>query len=348
MPEAALQVSGRDYGGWTSMRCELGMDRMAARFELAVTDRWAGQAAPWPIRAGDACRLLLDGELVLDGYVDDRNVEYDRERHEVRVTGRCRAGDLVDCSAPVGQTNGRDLLQIAQAVCKPFGVEVTADVDVGKPFDREYAEPGQTAQELLSTLAAHRAIIAMSDGLRLRLTREGKASAGGALEFGALEFGANIEAAGIRDSMRERFAELTVLHQSAQSDFFNGQQAAGQKAVAKDPGVRASRKRAILADDGGDLQARANHEARVRAGKARSVTYTVSGWRAAAGSLWRPNTLVPVTDPNAAPAMRAEPMLIVAVAWTLDAQGARTELTLMRPGAFDALATPDQPQGLFQ
>ncbi len=342
MPEAVLQVSGRDYAGWQRIRCELGMDRMAARFELAVTDRWPDQAAPWPIRAGDACRLLLDGEPVLEGYVDERRVEYDRARHEVTITGRCRAGDLVDCSAPVGQTNGQTLLQIAQAVCKPFGIEVVAEADAGAPFTREYAEPGQTAQELLAALAAHRGLLLMSDGLRLLLTREQATLAGGALEYGA-----NIEAASIRDAMQERFAEVAVLHQGAQSDMWNGAQATEQQAVARDPGVSARRKRTILADDGGDLEARARHEVRVRAGRARAITCTVSGWRTAAGNLWRPNTVAPVTDPNAAPALKAERMLIVSVAWLLDEQGARTEMTLMRPGAFDALAAPEQTPGLF-
>ena len=336
MSEVVLRVDGVEYGGWTSVRVERSMERLCGVYELGVTDRWPG-SAPMPIKPGDLCQILIDDEQVMAGLVDDRMVEYEHTRHEVRLRGRDATGDLVDCSAQPVQIRGRTLMQIAKQACEPFGIPVRADVDLGAAFTSVDFEPGQTVQELLAELAAHRGVLLMTDQMgSLIITRESDRRSPGHITAGD-----NVLSCQAEDSMRDRYRDYTVLVQDPQSDTWHGDPAAGQKASARDDMVKRHRPLSVLAQDGSDLKRRAIVERNVRAGQARRITYTLSGWRAADGVLWQPNTIVPVTDPMQSPALDATPMLIASVAFILDDGGQRTEITVMPRGAFDLAATPE-------
>jgi len=336
VPDVNLKINGVNYGGWNSVRVTRGIEQIAGSFELAVTDKWSGHA-PMSIKPGDRCQVLIGSEQLIDGYVDDRGVEYSRDAHSITITGRDATGDLVDCSSAIKQTKGQDLFRIATDACKPFGITVTKDADIGKVFADEYAEPGQSVFELLSTLAGHRGVLLVSDGKGgLKITKEGTASAPSALVFGE-----NIETCSARDSLRDRFKTYTAMYQPAQSNQSYGTPATQLKAVEKDAGVGRYRPLTVLADEGGDLAKKAKYERNVRAGRARSITYTVTGWLADGQQLWQPNTRVLVTDPNQEPVLANTPMLITTCTYIRDDQGTRTELAVVRPGAFDVLATPE-------
>lgn len=158
MPDVTLKVNGRNYAGWDSVRVTRGIEQIAGSFELSVTDKWSGHAK-MPIRPGDRCQVLIGAEQLIDGYVDDRLPEYSRDSHAITISGRDATGDLVDCSAGIKQAKGQDLLKVAAEACKPFGIKVVADAHTGKPFADEYAEPGQSVFDLLSTLAGHRGVL---------------------------------------------------------------------------------------------------------------------------------------------------------------------------------------------
>lgn len=336
MPDVILRVNGRDYIGWTSVRVTRGIEQIAGSFELSVTDKWAG-ASPMPIQPGDRCQVLIASYQLIDGYVDDRSVNYSKDSHSITITGRDKTGDLVDCSTAVRQTKGQTLLQIASAACKPFGIGVVANADVGKVFANSYAETGQTVFDLLSTLAAHRGVLLLSDGKgNLIIGKEGTAAAPVALVFGK-----NIESCSARDSMRDRFSDYSALYQPAQSDFSSGTVATQASAQAADAGARSPRPLIMVVDEGGDLASKVKYERNVRAGRARSISYTVSGWLADGARLWQPNTRVTVTDPNQAPALNNTAMLITTCTYSRDEQGSRTELAVMLPGAFDVFAAPE-------
>ncbi|MDQ7010358.1 MAG: hypothetical protein Q9M29_00920 [Mariprofundaceae bacterium] len=342
MPDVILLVNGVDYGGWTGVRVTRSIEQLAGSFELAVTNR-DGRGTALPIRDGDLCRLLIDGQQVIAGAVDDRTVSYDAGSHTISISGRDATGDLVDCSVREVQIKGNTLLQIAGTVCKPFGISVLADVDVGGKFTSVDAEPGQTAHELLATLAAQRGVLLCSDDLgNLRITTAGRTRSPGAIHYGR-----NVLACNAPASMRDRYSDYTVKYQSSQNDQFNGATATQASATTRDPAVKRYRPLTVLAEDGVDLRKRADNERNVRAGRAQRIIYTVSGWYADAGmqTLWQPNTLVPVTDPNQEPGLDNTELLISTITHILDDQGTRTELTVLPRGAFDLLAVPEESGG---
>lgn len=139
-----------------------------------------------------------------------------------------------------------------------------------------------------------------------------------------------------------------MLGQQPGNDFIGAEEAAHALGSAADPGVTRHRPLTLLAEqaaDAGEATARAQWEASVRAARARRATVTVQGWRERPGGLlWAPNRVVRLADDWLAV---DEDMLIVAVTYTFDEQGSRTQLTLAPPGAFELRREPEEENGTW-
>ncbi len=342
MPDIQLKVNGMIYGGWTSMRLERGMEQCSGMFDLAVTELWPEQHSAREISPGDESTVLLAGELVATGYVDEMSISYSGQRHDVAVRGRDKTADLVDCSAlkPAGQWSGRKLEQIAADLCQPFGIRVIAQVDTGKAFPNFALQQGETVFEAVERMARIRALLVTSDSAgNLVITRAStdRISTG-------LVRGQNILEGSGTLSFRDRFSTYIMKGQSAGGDFFSGKAASQVKATASDPTVKRYRPLIVVSesqDVAGSLKDRVQWEATVRAARSNDITYTVQGWTHAQG-LWAPNKLVPVSDPW----LRLEAdLLIKKVTYSLDASGTLTELQLTRPDAYSLLPLKDTKSG---
>jgi prophage tail gpP-like protein len=331
--QVALKVNGTIYEGWLSVRVTTGIDRCAGDFELGLSSLWAGDALlQRRIRPGDECELQLHGRTVVRGYVDALDVSIDDRTHVVSVSGRDKTADLIDCSAvhKPGQWSGQTVLAIAQAVAKPFGVEVRAEVDTGKPLGRFSLNTGETAYEAIERAARLAGLLVTTDGTgALVLTRAGLARAADDLVYGQ-----NIRAASATLDVRDRFQTYTALGQAAGGDYFNAAAAAHLKAVATDAEVQRFRPLILTGDSpgaGGTLRERAQWEADVRAARSMQVSVTVQGFTQTDGSLWRPNRLVRVKAP---PLLLDEDLLLAAVSYMVGDQGCVTQLELTRADAF--------------
>ncbi|MBU1248711.1 MAG: hypothetical protein KKB70_08435 [Proteobacteria bacterium] len=338
MPEhdVRLLVSGQRYGGWKSITIRRGMEQVAGTFELGITERWPGQDVPRPIRPGAACRLTIDGQTVITGYVDDVDVRYDSKSHSVTISGRDATGDLVDCSAPSTQFSDRGLAEVAKELCKPFGVGVVVSTDCGGSFQRLKNNEGDSVFETLEAAARVRAVLLLSDGQgNLVLSR-----VSGERVSTSLVLGENIKSAGARFSHRDRFSEYTVKGQTIGSDEWDGEAAAHPEGKASDSAVSRHRPLTILAEEQSDqatAQERAEWERSVRFGRSRTVDVTVRGWTQA-GQLWTPNRLVHLQDSFLG--IDAD-MLISGVTLRLDGGGTLTDLALLPPEAFQRLELPE-------
>lgn len=335
-----LTVDGVAFSGWKSATVLRSIENIAGGFELTVTERWPGQQEAFAIPTGASCTVALGGDVVITGYVDETEPSYDADRHGVTVRGRDAAGDLVDCAAihASGEWNDRLLDAIVRDIARPFGIPVRAETDLGKPFKKFAIQPGETAFEAIERACTHRAVLPVSDGAgAVVLTRAGAAGAATRLVFGE-----NILAARGHNSDRDRHSEYIVIGQQPGNDFVYGEAAAAPEGRAIDPAVTRYRPLIVHADASVDFAAAADRaiwESVVRAGRARRALVTVQGWRDGDGALWRPNTRVSVADPWLAIDQK---LLIATVAHTLsDDGGARTELTVTRPAAFELRALPE-------
>ena len=335
---AELRVAGVYYGGWKSLRVTRSIEQLAGTFELEITERWPGALQRRPIRPGEPCQLLLDRVPVITGYVDTLMVDVDATRHTLRVSGRDKTGDLVDCSAAykTGQWHKVKIDQLARDLLKPYDIKLVIDagVDIGSALDSFSIQEGESVFECLERAARLKALLLTSNPEGdLVITRAGTRR----LDFGLVE-GDNIKAARGEFSWKERFSSYTVKGQGRLGAEGDSMHSAATAKIA-DELITRPRPLIVLAEahsKNAALRDRAEWERNVRRGRSARGSITVQGWVDPAGVIWQPNTLVPVTSPMLW--LDAAKMLIVGCTYTLDDQGGTlTELAISQPEAFQLL-----------
>ncbi|MDP2153799.1 MAG: hypothetical protein Q8J66_09100 [Methylotenera sp.] len=331
-----LKVNGNIYGGWKSASIPFGIEQISNSFEISVTDRWAGQDNPYPISIGSACQVLLDGETVITGYVDDNTPEFDANSHAISIVGRDKTGDLVDCSAihKTGQWVNATLDKIVRDICAPFGIKVIINAPLGDRFTTFSIQEGETAHECIDRACRMRAVMPTSDGKgNLVITR-----AQSGAPVAELAQGENILYGRGNLSMRERFSHYYIKGQDRGSDddIDSPESHTQVSATATDSFVKRYRPLIVLAEDKGahsTFKQRAEWERNVRRGRSARATVRINGWRNVNGELWRANTLVHVVSEYLGADAN---LLIVGGTYILDeTQGMITELSLVGREAFD-------------
>lgn len=351
-----LKVGGQIYGGWKSVSIRTGIEQIAGSYDLSITERWPNQATEWAIPPGEFCEVLIGEDPVISGYVDTVAVSYDDRSHEIKVTGRDKAGDLVDCSAPSTAFSGLAFDEIAKRLCDPFGIAVrdeTTKVRKVVKLPKQAVQNSESVFKTLEKLARNEGVLLVSDGLGgLVITRAGL---GGEYST-VLEFGKNILRASLEHSHASLYSEITVKGQAAAADATQfGVLQAGPKGTVKrsakvaqsgNSQIARHRPLILIAETQADArrcQQRAEWEAGNREAKARKLSISVQGWRDPdSGWLWRANRKVRVKCPW----LRLDEWwLIAGVSYKLDEGGTTAELSLVSEKSFDLLPEIPQPQG---
>lgn len=333
MRDFRLQVNGLEYGGWKAIEVTRGVEMAAGKFTLRVSERWAGQDKPWPIREGDACVISIGGEPVISGYIDGVSLSYDADGHETSVLGRDAAGALVDCSAVPGQWEyrGTSLLRFVQTIANAHGISVSLSGVTDQQIDKATVDPGDSAWEAIERACRQVGVLAVSDGAGgLVLTRTGSERCATALIQGK-----NILSARADYDTRERYHTYRVFGQHPGSDSMPGASAAHIRGEATDSGESRSERVLLIRSESGTTKSyarqRAEWEAIVRAARGDAVMVRVAGWGPDDDSLWPINALVGVTSSFLGV---DGTLLITQATYTLDEGGEITELELRRPDAF--------------
>lgn len=337
---AELRVDGQPFLGWKSVTVTSSIEAVAGSFQFTASERHPDDVLARRIRRGQTCEVLLEGDLVLTGYVYDVGKKHSATSHEVSVSGRSLAGDLVDCSATnqPGEWKQRSILQIANDLAAPFGVTVRADVDVGPVFPTFRIKESETAFAAIERMARQRGLLLVSDPAgNVVMTRALQER-----EPLAVILGTEVLEAGVTDSETDRFSLYRFKGQQQGGDFLSPMSAAGPQGEATDPEVTRFRPRVQLAETQGTnatLRERARWEAARSAGLAHRPQVVVREWRNSHGSLWRANTLVRVVDDF----LEVDGELLIAtVSYQSDSNGRRSTLSLSRPEAFDKLPIPEK------
>ncbi len=374
-----LEVGGQQLGAWTQVEIGRDLRDVAGGFHFTYFDKaridaalgpQPGPLAIGPLTEGMPCRVLYLGQVMLVGWLDDVDIQWSPDRIEAHISGRDSVGDLVDCAAvPNGPAEFRNLtvLQIASKLAAPFGIKVTADVDVGAPFPVFGVNLDETVLMAIERATRQRALLAVSDGVGgLLLTRGGSTRAPAALtdeDFMAPEQHGNILSRHYHGSWRERFSDYFVKGQtqsapwrgltdctispgtdpstapvaapSAETTTAEGQ-AIMMTGHAIDPAVTRWRPtvNGVRTQSGASsVQAQAEWALRVARGMSQQAQYTVKGW-SANGELWKPNALVSVQDAYVG---INKDMLIASVQYRADNHGMTTTLGLAGRTAFDRI-----------
>lgn len=334
-----LMIDGTAYEGWKTARVTRGIDRAVSDFDLTVSQNTASAQLP-AIRAGASCRIDVDGQPIITGWVDEIAPSYDASTHEISIRGRSKTCDLVDCSAvnKPGQWRGITLLEIARAIAKPFNIEVR--VAGGEQTQRVadfQIQQGETAYAAIERLCRLQGFLASDDeNGNLILARVGSDRSAGTIQ--CIPFGTtnNATQGSATFSVKERFSHYIVKGQSAGSDTVDGEAARGAKFELQDSNVTRYRPLVVVAEGQSNTataRERAAWERATRAANSIQLNYTVPGWASGpAAALWRPNTLVPVQDVLLGV---AGDFLIAEVSYQIsDSGGSLTTMRLAPPDAF--------------
>lgn len=367
----ALRIDGAIYQVWTRATITRDLSEIAGSFTVECDDIARAIAAlppklhpimsPAMLKWGPSVEVLVDGELVLKGWVEDVHPLITGKSVGVSISGRDVVGDLVDCAAaPLGPVEYRNLKleDFASKICKPFGITVRAEVDTGEPFKKISIDTGETVMSAIEKLTRKRALLVISDGVGgLILTRSGQTRAPADIRLGD-----NITEARGSFSSKNRFSDvyvkgqiegaagkrkaaanlkvsdapLTAAPAAGDDDKPTGREsrAVSIKGHARDPEVtryRPTVKQVRTASLLKDAQTQAEWYVNNARGASETVTYVRQGFRAA-GALWRPNTMTSVSDPfNAI----TKDLLVAGVTLEYGAQGSTTQLRITGKEAYD-------------
>lgn len=334
-----LQVGNQLLSGWQRVNVARSMDSIPASFDIEVTEKFP-RSPDVDIRAGQPCTVKIGNDLVLTGYVDRYTSMVSASMHTVRISGRSKSEDLVDCSAFIGdpaapsmQVKGGTALSIAQAIAAPYNVTIQSMAGDGANVLQFNINLGETCWEIIDRLIRVSGFVAydMPDG-SLMLARAGsdKMASGFAL-------GENIEQADIAYSMDQRFRDYEGHFLSVVTYGVGGQMtdtSAGP--IYHDQGVPRFRKRFVVSEQMSDGQSlagqRALWERNRRFGRSQQFNVTCDSWRDAAGQLWAPNHLAPISA--AQMKLTNASWVIGGVTYVRDENGQHATLILMPVEAF--------------
>lgn len=311
-----LAVNGQAYQGWTSIRVSRGIDRCATDFDIEVSERWDGQPTPWQVQPFNPCTISLGSDIVLTGYVDDYMPTIGPQQHTVRIRGRSKTEDLIDCSPDIasGQFSGYSLQAIATSIAALFGISVVVQTPgASATFANATLERSETAFTFLERLCRLAGVLLADDEHgNLVLTNVGATRASGSLVEGQ-----NFQLATAVLSSKHRYSQYIVKGQHALglggAASWGGAGGVGggapptgvvqnqMRAVAIDPAVPRYRPKVILGESQmtpTQLQLRVNWMRQHAIGEGTRADITLQGWRQPDGTLWRINQSLPVTSPS--------------------------------------------------
>lgn len=331
--DLTLIIGARHLSGWTRIRVTRGVERLPSDFEIEMTERYPGEADALVVQPGDICRVLLGNDLVITGYVDRLTPFIDAHQHGIRVQGRGKCADLVDCAAewPNSQISGTSALDIAQKLAAPYGISVRSVASAGRVIPQFNLMLSETAYEVVERVCRYSALLAYDepDG-NLLLSQVGMQQMASGLVQGG-----NVQRAEIAYSMDQRYSEYYayLLSMDMLSDAGDG---GNLLAKAYDPNVTRHRRHVIIAEAGGggldvSIQ-RAGWEAARRFGRGQQLQARVDSWRDSSGALWMPNAVVPVELP-ALKARGSNWVISEATYGRDDDEGTYADLVLMPPAA---------------
>ena len=312
-----------DFEGWERIRVNLALDQMAGAFELTVSGENARELIKHPLIKGLQCRVKLDDETVITGYINRRAPAYDADNHTLVISGRDVTCDLIDCSAivPNQELHNVTIAEAAAQLIKPFPAVTIDCLSPGKAFDKFVISDGVTVYDVLAEHAKQRGLMVytLGDGV-LRIRRPDVTHGNSPLIEGV-----NLLSGRAEDSDQDLFNQYLIRYHDPDSAYHKGQY------TYTDSNVRAGRVKIVKAEkaDKTSPKNRAQWEAKLRQARSQTASVTVQGWHNG-DKLWRLGQAVPVESPALG---LSESLIINAITYQAD-EGTTTEMDLVKPEVY--------------
>ena len=331
---------GTSISGWEDITVTLRAEAFPNEFELKASASDPVTMGAIVAKAGDACQIMIGGDLVITGFIDRDTPSGDARSHQISLVGRGKTQDLVDCSAEFASSAimNATALDIATKLAGAYpglSVRMADGVDPGPRVDQILVNYGETGADIIQRVARNAGLLAYegTDGA-LILGQAGKTVASSGVVYGQ-----NVQAYAVQNSMDDRFSEVicTILTIDLFGDIASFNDKANFFHTESDPNVPRHRRLYISFEQAPDPYAftasKTKWEIARRAGRSTMVQVTVDSWRDQAGTLWLPNTLVPVDVPGLR--IPDKNLCISQVTFKRNSEtGTTAELVLLPPAAF--------------
>lgn len=324
-----IELSSSSFPGFKTADITLSMSSLSNGFQVdyAPTDRLAQR----PASLGDALKIRVDDDLILDGWVESTPETLEHDNLQLVLTGRSKTGDLVDSSCLIGKPprwKNVPARTVIQDIAAAFDIEVQQVGPTGDPLVTFRVPRGEFAGDAIQRAAALRALQAYCVGGDLIL-----AQAGATQTKTVLEEGFNIIRAERANSHIARHSLYRFHGQTRATDELTGLKAGQLKGEVEDPAITRYRPLDLRGDghSKGDMGVRAVRERNRRAALGDGLTLDIDTPVMDEGKAWRPNMLVPVKIPTLAV---EETYLITTVRYRVVADEINTTLELSLPEGY--------------
>lgn len=321
-----LETAGKLYTGWKDLSVTLSLEQASNSFQLTASDAGKAELAQHPIQLGSRCRVVIAGQPVINGWIEDGEPSYDANAHDIKFSGRDVTCDAIDSSAqiPNQELHNVTLAQAARQLMQPYGITVDCP-EPGAKFDKFVINDGETGFQAIESHARQRGLIVYTLGDGVLHIRKPNPQQTGVM----LEEEENILKASAKLSQKDRFGKYIVKSQAKGKP--------RQAAEITDASIRSSRVMIVRAEKANETASnleRAKWEMRVRKAKSERATITVQGWHYAAGKLWMPNLLANLKSPSLG---MGGDLLVASVTLSVDdSGGSLSVLDLVHPDAYAA------------
>lgn len=303
MSDISIKIKGQEWRGWEQVSVVRSVDAISGAFVLKFADVFKGGLKP-NFNFGDPVVITSNGFVLITGYLDDIEYEYNDERNALVLSGRDTTGALVDCSfvGTATEWKNQSVSSIVAALCSPFNIGVAIDDSASTNAAQRVASfkatEGEFVFEIIARLCRDHALspLSLGDG-RLTLTQ---ATTSRKMKDG-ITLPGNCKQGRFTGSNTDRFSLYLVKgvgNGTAQKNLTDFIQPVGE---STDDIITVTKPRVIFADtatDSGLCQARADWECRYNAGVSRMFHYTMADWGQSEKnrSPWDIHSLVQVQD----------------------------------------------------
>jgi prophage tail gpP-like protein len=358
--DVTIQVGSNRFAGWQNVSISRSCETMPNSWSLTASAEFLQGPALAATRPGQPCLIYIGSDLVITGWIDRRSIPIDARNRQVMLSGRGITRNLVDCSADSvndpglrgAQLNCANLLDLAQRLCKAYGITARSAVaDPGVAIPGITVMIGETPYQIIESAARYAQFLVYEDELgALVLDRVGTT-----MHASGFTLPGNVEAISAEQSVDGRFSEYLVVWSGVDQVSDLGA-LANRRANKTDNTLGEHRLRIIVSEQiapapGEALstiqndviaEQRANWECARRIGRSQAASITCDSWRDRKGNLWRPNWLATINAPAAD--ISNATWIIGSVTFRKDMSGTHADLILMPPDAFN----PDpNPLNLF-
>lgn len=247
--------------------------------------------------------LKHNGELILTGYISNQGFNVDNTNKLVTISGYSLPGVLEACNIPPDlyplQSDGLTLREIVTKLIKPFGLSFIVHNSVSKlmdePYEKTTAEPTQSIQEYIVSLAAQKGIITSNNEKGNIVFTRAETSKKSILDFDSVK-GSTIPfiSMGLAFNGDEMHSHIHVIKQASRTGGNAGE------SMIRNPYVinNVYRPKVIIQDSGSDIDT--DKVARMALSgelKNLSLAIVTDRWEVD-GKMIKPNNIISVINPQ--------------------------------------------------